>query len=86
MQDCLHVALQSKCNALVLWSPSCAWRPPGDRSLKHNMCAAKCASNPGAGDLGGYKHRPGSRECFERGRDYLASFRLPATLVTGNHE
>lgn len=39
-----------------------------------------------AGDLGGYKFRPGSRECFQRGRDYLQSFNLPTTLVTGNHE
>lgn len=39
-----------------------------------------------AGDLGGYKFRPGSRECFTRGREYLAGFGLPTTLVTGNHE
>ena len=49
--------------------------------------ACHACHGPGsAGDLGGYRHRPGSRECFERGRDYLAGFRLPATLVTGNHE
>ncbi|PSC75593.1 calcineurin-like phosphoesterase [Micractinium conductrix] len=38
------------------------------------------------GDLGGYKFRPGSRECFTRGREYLAGFGLPTTLVTGNHD
>ncbi len=48
------------------------------------MCPS--AAPPVAGDLGGYKFRPGSRECFERGREYLAGFGVPATLVTGNHE
>lgn len=43
-------------------------------------------SRPSAGDLGGYKFRPGSRECFARGRDFLAGFGVPTTLVTGNHE
>lgn len=38
------------------------------------------------GDLGGYKFRPGSRECFQRGKDFLAGFGVPTTLVTGNHE
>jgi 3',5'-cyclic AMP phosphodiesterase CpdA len=38
------------------------------------------------GDLGGYKFRPGSRECFARGRDFLAGFDVPTTLVTGNHD
>jgi len=41
---------------------------------------------PPTGDLGGYKFKPGSRECFVRGREYLAGFGLPTTLVTGNHE
>ena len=37
------------------------------------------------GDLGGYKYKPGSQACFDRGRDYLANFGLPAALVLGNH-
>ncbi len=41
---------------------------------------------PAAGDLGGYKFRPGSRECFQRGKEFLAGFGVPTTLVTGNHE
>lgn len=39
-----------------------------------------------AGDLGGYKFRPGSRDCFQRGLEYLAGFGAPTTLVLGNHE
>lgn len=38
------------------------------------------------GDLGGYKFRPGSRECFQRGKEFLAGFGVPTTLVTGNHD
>lgn len=38
------------------------------------------------GDLGGYKFRPGSRDCFVRGREYLAGFGVPTTLVIGNHD
>lgn len=38
------------------------------------------------GDLGGYKFRPGSRDCFQRGLEYLAGFGAPTTLVLGNHD
>eukprot|EP00898_Chlorokybus_atmophyticus_P003927 jgi/Chlat1/4535/Chrsp29S08895 len=38
------------------------------------------------GDLGGYSHRPGSRECFAEAKKFLDSFESPYLLVTGNHD
>ena len=37
------------------------------------------------GDLGGYKHGPGTRGCFEGARDFLEGFGAPFSLITGNH-
>ncbi|GBF87795.1 calcineurin-like phosphoesterase [Raphidocelis subcapitata] len=38
------------------------------------------------GDLGGYKHGPGTRGCFEVALDYLSGFGAPFSLITGNHD
>lgn len=38
------------------------------------------------GDLGGYKHRPGSRDCFAVASEYLSTFGVPVALITGNHD
>ncbi|KAK9826404.1 hypothetical protein WJX81_000388 [Elliptochloris bilobata] len=39
------------------------------------------------GDLGGYEHSPGSRECFSVAAEFLAGFGpVPRALVVGNHD
>lgn len=38
------------------------------------------------GDLGGYKHGPGTRGCFEVALDYMSGFGVPFSLITGNHD
>jgi hypothetical protein len=37
------------------------------------------------GDLGGYKHGPGTRACFEGALEFLEGFGTPFSLITGNH-
>jgi hypothetical protein len=37
------------------------------------------------GDLGGYKHGPGTRACFEGALEYMEGFGAPFSLITGNH-
>ncbi|KAI8474051.1 MAG: Metallo-dependent phosphatase-like protein [Monoraphidium minutum] len=61
------------------------------RQLRAAMSDGAGRLLPGArvvqvGDLGGYKHGPGTRACFEVALDYMSGFETPFSLITGNHD